>query len=296
MGTQAIGAVPVEELAPAKINLDLHVTGRRSDGYHELDSLTAFATLGDRLALHEHDRLELEVTGAFAGMLAVEPDNLVLRAARRLAAWAGRVAAVRIVLDKRIPVAAGLGGGSADAAAALRGLCRLWRLRPAPGDLVALAAGLGADVPVCLAARPARMRGIGERVEPWDDLPPLAVLLVNPHAPLATAAVFGALDAVRQAPRAWPPPCAPDAFLAWLRAGNNDLEAPARRILPQIGDVLALLAAQQGCALARMSGSGATCFGLFATAAARDAAAVAIGRARPGWWLAASSIGPAAGA
>jgi 4-diphosphocytidyl-2-C-methyl-D-erythritol kinase len=290
-------AVPVEELAPAKINLDLHVTGRRSDGYHELDSLTAFAAFGDRLALHEHDCLELEVTGPFANVLAVEPDNLVLRATRRLAAWAGRVAAVRIVLDKQIPVAAGLGGGSADAAAALRGLCRLWRLRLAPGDLAALAAGLGADVPVCLAGRPARMRGIGERVEPWDGLPPLAVLLVNPNAPLATAAVFAALEAVSCQPeRAWPPPCQPDAFLAWLCAGANHLEAPAGRILPQIGDVLALLAAREGCALARMSGSGATCFGLFATAAARDAAAVAIGRARPGWWLAASSIGAAAGA
>jgi 4-diphosphocytidyl-2-C-methyl-D-erythritol kinase len=284
----------ITELAPAKINLDLHVTGRRSDGYHELDSLTAFAAFGDRLVLHEHDRLALEVVGPFAGALAAEPDNLVLRAARHLAACAGRAAAVRIVLDKRIPVAAGLGGGSADAAAALRGLSRLWRLDLAPGDLAGLAAGLGADLPVCLAACTARMRGIGERLEPWDGLPPLAVLLVNPDAPLATAAVFGALEAIGpRTERAWPPPCEQDGFLAWLRAGANHLEAPARRILPQIGDVLALLAAQEGCALARMSGSGATCFGLFAAAAARDAATVAIGRARPGWWLAASTIGGA---
>jgi 4-diphosphocytidyl-2-C-methyl-D-erythritol kinase len=288
--------MPVEELAPAKINLDLYVTGRRADGYHELDSLTAFTAFGDRLALREHDRLELELRGPFAGPLAAEPDNLVLRAARGLAAFAGRKAAVRITLDKRIPVAAGLGGGSADAAAALRGLNRLWRLSMAPADLAGIAAELGADVPVCLAGRTARMRGKGEQIELWDGLPPLAVLLVNPNLPLATAAVFGALEAIPSAgERSWPPPCEADAFLAWLGTGANHLEAPAVRLLPQIQDVLALLAAQDGCALARMSGSGATCFGLFATPAARDLAAAAIGRARPGWWLAASTIGPAAG-
>jgi 4-diphosphocytidyl-2-C-methyl-D-erythritol kinase len=287
--------MPVEELAPAKINLDLHVTGQRADGYHELDSLAAFTAFGDRLALQEHDRLELELRGPFAGPLATEPDNLVLRAARRLAACAGRKAAVRITLEKRIPVAAGLGGGSADAAATLRGLNRLWRLRMAPAELAGIAAELGADVPVCLAGRSARMRGKGEQIEPWDGLPPLAVLLVNPNLPLATAAVFGALEAIPSAgARSWPPPCEADAFLAWLGTGANHLEAPAVRLLPQIQDVLALLAAQAGCALARMSGSGATCFGLFATPAARDLAAAAIGQARPGWWLAASTIGGAA--
>ncbi|HEX5078874.1 MAG TPA: 4-(cytidine 5'-diphospho)-2-C-methyl-D-erythritol kinase, partial [Geminicoccaceae bacterium] len=184
------------------------------------------------------------------------------------------------------------GGGSADAAAALRGLNRLWRLGMAPADLAGLAAGLGADVPVCLAASAARMRGAGELLEPCDGLPPLPLLLVHPGLPLATAAVFRALEASgRPAPRPWPPPRGTDAFLAWLRAGANHLETPAVRLLPQIGEVLAALAAQQGCTLARMSGSGATCFGLFATAAARDAAAAAIGRTRPGWWLAASTIG-----
>jgi 4-diphosphocytidyl-2-C-methyl-D-erythritol kinase len=284
--------MPVEELAPAKINLDLYVTGRRADGYHELDSLTAFAAFGDRLALQEHDRLELELIGPFAGMLAAEPDNLVLRAARQLAACAGRKAAVRITLEKRIPVAAGLGGGSADAAAALRCLNRLWRLRMAQADLVGLAAELGADVPVCLAGRTARMRGKGEQIEPWYGLPPLAVLLVNPNLPVATARVFGALEAIpSDVERPWPPPAEAHAFLAWLRAGANHLEAPAVGLLPQIQDVLALLGVQDGCALARMSGSGATCFGLFETPAMRDAAAAAIGRAQPGWWLAATTIG-----
>jgi 4-diphosphocytidyl-2-C-methyl-D-erythritol kinase len=284
--------MPVEEPAFAKINLDLYITGRRADGYHELDSLTAFAARGDRLTLHEHDRLELELTGPFAGPLAAEPDNLVLRAARRLAALAGRAAAVRIRLDKQLPVAAGVGGGSADAAAALRGLNRLWRLGMSEADLAGLAAGRGADVPVCLAGCTARMRGIGDRIEPWHGLPPLPALLVNPRLPLATADVFRALElAHAPAERGWPPPCEPDACLAWLGERQNHLEAPARRILPQISDVLALLAAQDGCAVARMSGSGATCFGLFADQAACDAAAAAIGRAHPGWWLAATTIG-----
>jgi 4-diphosphocytidyl-2-C-methyl-D-erythritol kinase len=284
--------MPVEELAPAKINLDLHVTGRRPDGYHELDSLTAFAAFGDRLVLHDHDRLELSVTGPFAGVLAVEPDNLVLRAARRLAALAGRDSAVRIVLDKWIPVAAGLGGGSADAAATLRGLNRLWRLGMAAADLAEPAAALGADVPVCLASRPARMRGIGERIEPWDDLPTLPVLLVNPSLPLTTAAVFGGLGTISgEIDRAWPPPREAEAFLAWLAARHNDLEAPAQRILPPICAIHATLMAQKGCAVARMSGSGATCFGVFRDAAGRDAAAAAIAREQPGWWLAASTIG-----
>jgi 4-diphosphocytidyl-2-C-methyl-D-erythritol kinase len=281
----------VEELAPAKINLDLLVTARRADGYHELDSLTAFAGFGDRLVLRDHDRLELAVSGPFGAMLADEPDNLVLRAARRLAAWAGREAAVRITLHKRIPVAAGLGGGSADAAAALRGLNRLWRLGMAPADLAVLGAELGADLPVCLAGRTARMRGVGDRLEPWDGLPPLAALLVNPNLPLSTAAVFGALEVARAPERAWPPPREPGPFLAWLHGGSNHLEAPARRILPPIQGVLAALAAQPGCAVARMSGSGATCFGLFGDSSARDAAAAAIGRAQPGWWLAACTIG-----
>jgi 4-diphosphocytidyl-2-C-methyl-D-erythritol kinase len=282
----------VEELAPAKVNLDLHVVRRRADGYHELDSLTAFAAFGDRLAFHEHDRLELELGGPFAAPLAAEADNLVLRAARALAACAGCQPAVRITLDKRLPVAAGLGGGSADAAATLRGLNRLWRLDMTPADLEGLAAALGADVPVCLVARAARLRGVGERVEPWDGLPRLPVLLVNPGLPLATAAVFGALErTTTPAGRAWPPPAAPDALLEWLRAGVNHLEAPAMRLLPPIREVLAMLAAQDGCTLARMSGSGATCFGLFATVAARDDAAGAIGGARPGWWLAASTLG-----
>lgn len=281
----------VEELAPAKVNLDLLVTGRRADGYHELDSLTAFAAFGDRLTLQDANQLELNVTGPFAAALADEPDNLVLRAVRLLAALAGREAVVRITLDKRIPVAAGLGGGSADAAATLHGLNRLWGLSLTPADLHRVGAELGADLPVCLAGRTVRMRGIGDRLEPWDGLPVLPALLVNPNLPLATGAVFGALEISPVEERAWPPPHAPAAFLSWLDRTSNHLEAPARRILPPIQDVLATIAAQSGCAVARMSGSGATCFGLFRSNAARDAAADTVGRQRPQWWQAATVIG-----
>ena len=278
----------LEEHAPAKVNLDLLITGRRADGYHELDSLVVFASPGDRLLLQPAAELSLAVRGPFAAALA-GADNLVLRAAQALAAHAGRAPAARIVLEKNLPVAAGLGGGSADAAAALRGLARLWRLGPAAA-LAPLAARLGADVPVCLASRPARMRGIGERLEPARGLPELALLLINPNRPLATAAVFAALGPPPAAPPArGPPPVDWAGLVDWLRTRPNHLEAPARRLLPAIDEVLQALARQPGCALARMSGSGATCFGLFAERAALERAAATLRPARPDWWIAAGS-------
>jgi 4-diphosphocytidyl-2-C-methyl-D-erythritol kinase len=278
---------PVEELAAAKINLDLWVVGRRADGYHELDSLVMFAPPCDRLRFRAGGELTLEVTGPFAAALADEPDNLVLRAARRLAARVGRAPEARITLDKRIPVAAGLGGGSADAAATLRGLNRLWRLGLSAADLAPLAAGLGADVPVCLASRPTRMRGVGDRLEPIDGLPELALLLVNPRQPVATAAVFAGLaGSFGPPPELGPPPGERGLLLEWLRARANHLEAPARRLLPAIGEVLEALASQPGCALARMSGSGATCLGLFDEEGALAPAAAALAGAHPQWWVA----------
>jgi len=193
---------------------------------------------------------------------------------------------VRITLDKRIPVAAGLGGGSADAAATLRGLNRLWQLDLSLDDLLPIAAGLGADVPVCLLSRPARMRGIGERLQPLDDFPELHLLLIHPDRPLATAAVFGALDELPPAQR-WPdPPQDSAGLITWLGRRSNDLQAPARRLLPEIDEVLDLLGQQPGCRLARMSGSGAACFGLFESADARLEAAATIRSARPEWWVA----------
>jgi 4-diphosphocytidyl-2-C-methyl-D-erythritol kinase len=290
-GSSSAGAL--EEHAPAKVNLDLLITGRRADGYHELDSLVVFTSPADRLILHSAKDFSLEVRGPFAAALA-GADNLVLRAAQALAAHAGRTPQARIVLEKNLPVAAGLGGGSADAAATLRGLDRLWRLGLGTAALAALAERLGADVPVCLAARPARMRGIGERLEPVPGLPALALLLVNPNQPLATAAVFAALGALPEAlPERGPPPADRAGLLDWLRARPNHLEAPARRLLPAIDEMLAALARQPGCALARMSGSGATCFGLFADAAACAQAETALRRARPDWWIAAGRSGAA---
>ncbi len=271
------------EFAPAKINLCLHVVGRRADGYHLLDSLVVFAAIGDRLAVTEADTLSLTIAGPFAAGLTAETDNLVLRAARALAAEAGIAPRGHLTLDKHLPVASGIGGGSADAAATLRLLCRLWRLQPDSNALHRLALRLGADVPVCLAGRPARMTGVGERLTPVPALPRCGLLLVNPGAALATAEVFRARDAafspaatVRDA---WPDAAAMAHDLAAL---GNDLEAPARRLRPVIDETLRAIAAQPDCLLARMSGSGATCFGLFADPA--QAAAAAQRLARPGWW------------
>jgi 4-diphosphocytidyl-2-C-methyl-D-erythritol kinase len=276
------------ELAPAKLNLDLLVTGRRADGYHELDSLVVFADLADELTFAPARSLCLDAAGPFAAELPAEGENIVLRAARCLAEQAGVATGARITLLKRLPVAAGIGGGSADAAAALRGLRRLWRLELDDAALTALGLGLGADVPVCLMGAPARMRGIGERLEPASGLPALDLVLVNPRLPLATAAVFAALRLERCGRRDAPPAARPDAaaLLEQLARTRNDLEPPARALLPAIGEVLEALAADPACRLTRMSGSGPTCFGIFADAAAARAAAARIAAARPDWWVA----------
>jgi 4-diphosphocytidyl-2-C-methyl-D-erythritol kinase len=301
----------VSEFAPAKVNLYLHVTGRRADGYHLLDSLAVFPAVGDRLRATPAEALSLTIEGPFGAALADEPDNLVLRAARALGGTAG----ARIVLEKHLPVASGIGGGSADAAAALRLLCRLWglplaappvapagaasasiasvpvglatpELGPAalaPSGLAPIALALGADVPVCLASRAARMGGVGETLTPAPGLPPAGMVLVNPGVALSTAEVFRARTAEFSAPAAlpasWPDAAAMANDLLKLR---NDLQPPAIALCPVIGVVLSALAAVPGCLLARMSGSGGTCFGLFRDAPTAEAAARAL--ARPGWW------------
>jgi 4-diphosphocytidyl-2-C-methyl-D-erythritol kinase len=282
----------LEEQAPAKVNLDLRITRRRPDGYHELDSVVAFTAWADQLTFTPHRRLALELSGPFAAALDPRTGNLALRAARRLAEHAGCPPHVRIALDKRIPIAAGLGGGSADAAATLRGLSRLWRLGVADADLLALALELGADVPVCLSSRPARMRGIGERIEPIE-LPALDLVLANPNHAVSTAQVFAALEPI--APAAGPDAAIPTVradLLDWLRRRGNDLEAPARSVAPVIGEVLATLGAQPSCRLARMSGSGATCFGAFDDPEAAARAARALRRARPSWWVISTATRP----
>ncbi|MBX9750527.1 MAG: 4-(cytidine 5'-diphospho)-2-C-methyl-D-erythritol kinase [Roseococcus sp.] len=278
----------LEEAAPAKVNLFLHVTGRRADGYHLLDSLAVFGPASDRLTATPADALSLTLAGPFGASLAAEPDNLVLRAARALAAEAGVAAGAALHLEKHLPVASGIGGGSADAAAALRLLNRLWDCGLDEPALARLAAPLGADIPVCVASRPARMQGIGELISAPPDMPECGLLLVNPRVPVATPAVFrarqGGFSPAATLPAAWPDAATMATDLARL---TNDLEAPALSLCPVIGEVLAALGAMPGCLLARMSGSGATCFGLFATPAAATAAA---GRMRPAWWAAGGAL------
>ena len=272
--------------APAKLNLYLHVTGRRADGYHELDSIVTFTALADTLEIAPADSLALTVSGPFADTLDAG-DNLAARAAAALAERLGRPANMRISLHKRLPVAAGLGGGSADAAAVLRGLARLWRLGPEhTKDIREVALGLGADVPVCLDSGAAYMGGIGEALSTPPPLPPCGVLLVNPGVPVPTGAVFAARRGpFSAADRFCETPADATALATLLRTRRNDLEPPARAQVPAIDRVLARIAAAPGCLLARMTGSGGTCFGLFADEAAAADAAGAISRERPGWWV-----------
>ncbi len=288
---EAQAAAAVSRHAWAKINLYLEVTGRRADGYHELDSLIVFAGLGDRLDFAPAEDLSLELSGSFAGAAPNGADNLVVRAALALAEQAGRPPRARLRLDKRLPVAAGIGGGSADAAAALEGLAELWRLRPAPADLARMSARLGADVPVCLYGRPALVHGVGEIIERAPPLPPAWLVLVNPGLSLATAQVFQAYEGAFSPPSPWTGVATNARGLAErLAERRNDLEEPARRLTPQIGHVLEQLSAAPGALLARMSGSGATCFGLFAEAGEARAAADEIGARQADWWVSAAPI------
>ncbi|HET8996697.1 MAG TPA: 4-(cytidine 5'-diphospho)-2-C-methyl-D-erythritol kinase [Acetobacteraceae bacterium] len=271
------------EPAPAKINLYLHVVGRRGDGYHLLDSLVGFAEAGDVLHATPADDLRLQVTGRFGAALATEPDNLVLRAARALASAAGVLPCAALLLEKHLPVASGIGGGSADAAAALRVLQRLWN-HALPADAQQrIALALGADVPVCLHSRTQRMGGIGDRLDAAPRLPECGLLLVNPGVAVETRAVFQARSGAFSPPAVLPSAWADAADLAgFLQATRNDLQVPALRLQPVIGEVLAAIAAQPDCLLARMSGSGATCFGLFASRSAAERAGVVLRRTN--WW------------
>ncbi len=276
------------EPAPAKVNLSLLVTGRRPDGYHLLDSLVVFGPACDVVHATPAEGLSLVLEGPFATGLQAEPDNLVLRAARALAGWAGIEPDAALVLEKHLPVASGIGGGSADAAAALRVLCRLWDLQPGPDVLEAMALRLGADVPVCLSSRPARMTGVGEQLAPIPALPPCGLLLVNPGIAVATADVFRARTAAFSTPAALPAEWPDAAALARTLGGlGNDLEAPALSVCPPISGVLLALRGLPGCLLARMSGSGATCFALFPNPAAASHAATLVPSA---WWRCAGPL------
>jgi 4-diphosphocytidyl-2-C-methyl-D-erythritol kinase len=295
-------SLPVQlvEYAPAKVNLTLRVLGRRADGYHELESLVAFAsngeTCGDRLSFAPGGALALAVSGPRAAQAGEGADNLVLKAARALNARIPSAALGAFHLDKSLPVAAGLGGGSADAGAALRLIARANGIAGDDPRLHEAARATGADVPVCLDPRPRLMRGIGEKLSGPLVLPPLPAVLVNPGVALATKLVFAGW-----APAAEPPVAfdlgevaqgtSPDRLVRYLATQPNDLEGAAIKLAAAIADVLAGLRALPGCRLARMSGSGATCFGVFASAATALAAAKDLQSEHGGWWIAETALG-----
>jgi 4-diphosphocytidyl-2-C-methyl-D-erythritol kinase len=279
----------------AKLNLTLEVLGRREDGFHELRSLVAFARLGDAVEFAPQAKFELVVDGPFAGALA--GGNLIHKAAKAAAALAPGLCLGRFRLTKTLPVAAGLGGGSADAAAALRLLVRANAGVLSRRQLAELAAKLGSDVTVCLASEPALVFGRGERVLRVTDFPACGVLLANPGLPLATEAVYAALGARASAPQARREDTRPAfggdfaALIAYAQPRGNALEPPAARLAPEIGEVLAALRALPGARLVRMSGSGPTCFALFATETEAWQARAALAAERPAWWIAASALG-----
>lgn len=277
--------------APAKINLFLHVTRKRPDSYHDLQSLVAFADIGDVLTLERSDAFSLAIDGPFAQGLAAEADNLVLRAARAIAQRRPAISGARMTLAKNLPVASGIGGGSADAAAALRGLRSLYGESFGEDELLAIAASLGSDIPVCVASQAAWMEGRGERVTPLPSLPPAHIVLVNPGVSVATADVFRRLTIRAGETELRPPPVFESlaTLIGYLKATRNDLEAPALAVAPVIGSVLEALA-QQNAIFTRMSGSGATCFGLFESAAKAQSAAAAIAGVESHWWARAGTL------
>jgi 4-diphosphocytidyl-2-C-methyl-D-erythritol kinase len=282
-------------LAPAKVNLTLRILGRRADGYHELESLVAFAPFGDRLTFWPGMPLDLTVSGPTAAGGGPLADNLVLRAVRALAARIDGLELGRFALTKRLPSGAGLGGGSADAAAALRLVAKANRLALDDARIHDAARATGADIPVCLDPRPRIMRGIGEILSAPLLLPKLGIVIVHPGVAVSTGPVFKAL-ALAPGERCAPPfaaavPAEREALLAWLACERNDLEAAAIAIAPPIADVLAAIADTPGCRLARMSGSGSACFGLFNSARAAAAAARRLAAAHPAWWVRAGRIG-----
>ncbi|MGR3617607.1 MAG: 4-(cytidine 5'-diphospho)-2-C-methyl-D-erythritol kinase [Paracoccaceae bacterium] len=274
----------VEAFAPAKINLTLHVTGQRADGYHLLDSLVVFADIGDRVTAKAGDALSLCITGEQAGSLLVDDSNLTLMAARLLHPSRGAA----LELEKNLPISSGIGGGSSDAAATLRALSDLWSVEL---PVAVATQALGADVPVCMSSCPQRMQGIGERLGAVDTVPPMAVVLINPRKQVSTPAVF------RDLAKKDNPPMAENLprwngfheFVSWISAQRNDLESPAINQVPEISEICTVLR-QTGASVSRMSGSGATCFGLFSNVELAQTAATKIRAAHPSWWIKAGQV------
>jgi 4-diphosphocytidyl-2-C-methyl-D-erythritol kinase len=286
---------PLVANAPAKVNLTLRVLSRRADGYHELESLVVFADCGDRLRFTPGDALALTLSGATAAQAGDDADNLVLKAARALAARLPGLTLGGFHLEKNLPVAAGLGGGSADAAAALRLIARANRLAPSDPQLYDAARATGADVPVCLDPRPRLMRGVGEKLSAPLMLPPLPAVLVNPGVALATSSVFAGCSPGRRAVpfdlTAVAKLESAEQLLRLLKDEPNDLEGPAVALQPVIAEVLTTLQGFAGCQIARMSGSGATCFGLFSTSTEAETAAKILHAKNPNWWVQACVLG-----
>lgn len=278
-------AEAIAEHAPAKVNLALHITGQRADGYHLLESIVVFTEEGDRVFVEASDEDRFTISGPFSDGLDAGQDNLVTRARDHLRALVGSTAAVAIHLEKNLPVASGIGGGSSDAAATLRALCRLWLISPSGEALSALALQLGADVPMCLEARSLIARGIGEKVVPVS-MPDLPLVLVNPGVAVSTPSAFRAL-ARKDNPIL---PSLPDGLdgpglVTWLsNSSRNDLEAPARLLAPEVAEVIGALG-HTGSSLSRMSGSGATCFGIFPSFEEACAAATKLAAAHPSWYV-----------
>jgi 4-diphosphocytidyl-2-C-methyl-D-erythritol kinase len=302
----------VERRAPAKVNLALHVVGRRADGYHLIDSVAVFADCADVITIEAAEELSVAASGPFASHAPADRSDLAFRAAEAFCAHVGRAPALRVRVEKNIPAGAGLGGGSADAAAVLSALNEFFGAGVPADELAAIGLKLGADVPMCLAGRALRARGVGEEISPIEGWPPLPLVLIWPGRAVSTAAVFAALDDLRSrqgAPTSplrggrWlhgnhregvgegmplqEPPAARTAadLAAWLARCRNDLEAPALAIAPEIGEALAALRSTPGCLIARMSGSGSACCSLYAKAARAEAAAAAVAAARSDWWV-----------
>lgn len=281
--TEPAARIAVDLVAPAKINLALHVTGRRADGYHLLETLVVFTRDGDRISVEPADEDQFVLKGPQVTHLEADASNLVLRARDLLRRQTGRDDRFSITLDKRLPVASGLGGGSSDAATTLKALAYLWNLDIE--EMAREALSLGADLPMCLAAIPLVARGIGEVIEPVPALPALDLVLVNPGIPVSTPEIFGLL-ASRDNPPLTPLPEAPglEPLIGWLAANRNDLEPPARALCPPIGDAIAALEGENSL-FARMTGSGATCFGLYADQDAARRTAQQIKARHPHWFV-----------
>lgn len=285
----------IREFAPAKINLFLHVTGRRGDGFHQLESLFGFADIGDQLTFELADEISLDVTGPFAKGLGTGDDNLVVRAARCLREAIGGSAGASIILEKNVPLSSGIGGGSADAAATLRGLSRLWGVSLSSQRLLDIALSLGADVPSCIDSRGVFVSGVGEALVPSSFGVSWPILLVNPGCDVATPKVFGRFKemalAFSPAFQPWPPQWGRDAAIRQgLKDAGNDLEAPAVDCAPEIAVLLDRLSKTEGAWLSRMSGSGATCFALMESESALKAAEISICHSFPSAWVASGSV------